>query len=165
MVARRERSAGKAAPTASSEDDLSRLMDDVPTILVSGEFANRVSVVNRTDTDLLFSIGRVAPEEQEANILVPYVEISWSGAEIGDSENIKQMHTQLLGLDNWAFALADMGRDLAIACDQFAKVAAGAIRPDQMRIKLTRLMLENASSSLGKAAETLKRLETDKVGS
>ncbi|MEG3166573.1 hypothetical protein U1737_00005 [Sphingomonas sp. LB3N6] len=109
---------------------------------VSGTFTEKLSVVSRTSASLHLLTARVDVGEDQPpeRVLLPFAEFRLGGAAMADAKDLSEEDdppTLLAGyltLENLAFMVLDLTRDLKRVCSEVTALGSGDLSVDPQRM-------------------------------
>jgi hypothetical protein len=116
---------------------------DFPPVAVSGDFVDRVNVVNSTNFSTVMTFG----ELDGTPVLLPFVD--WSVQSSG------VMESKLLTFENLAFVIAKMANDYARVCGEVVGLIERDLRSEDQRMSYAEEKLGDAIRQLELARSRL----------
>jgi hypothetical protein len=149
MTARQRGPAPSAGTEVGARPALKRdELPALPRLMLSGAFAEEVTVIPRSMSSLIFATGFL---EDGKPVLLPFVEMMYAGLRQGDAPEggedpeglkLETVFSRTLPLENALFLTYDIVRDIRISCARFRGLVDGKVGFDPSRIAHARYYAE-----------------------
>lgn len=115
---------------------------ELPGLLLLGDFPTRVTVIPRALCTLIMNMGIAEESAGRRHVLLPNIEMKFAGIRQGDlddergpdDQDLEELFSRILPLENALWLLSDMASDIRIACLRLKSVAGEANVLEPVRI-------------------------------
>jgi hypothetical protein len=157
----REPKEPRESAKSKSEAQVGEHASGEPSIIVYGDFPQRVVHIPRTLSSLLFAVGHLEGTEESATVLVPFIELKFGSDSEDDGQadgDAGPLFSQVLQIENAAFIIFDMARDFKIACEQLLSMAGSDLRPHLSQIEPVSGYISRARAEIDQCLAELNKL-------